>query len=57
VLVPPHLRERARLEKDAVWAGMGSFLELWSKAEWDRALEMSAEDVEELRAHMEAIKL
>lgn len=57
VLVPPHLREHSRLDKDAVWAGMGPFLELWSKAQWDRALTMSADEVEELRAAMEGLRL
>jgi MraZ protein len=57
VLVPPALRERARLERDALWAGMGKILELWSKPEFDRALTMTAEQEKELRAAMELIKL
>src|SRR5512144_2856491 len=31
VLVPPHLREKAGLDKDVLWAGMGRSIELWSK--------------------------
>jgi MraZ protein len=57
VLVPPNLRERARLDKDAVWAGMGRILELWSKTEWERALVMSPEETEALRAAMEGVRL
>jgi MraZ protein len=57
VLIPPSLRERARLDKDAVWAGMGPILELWSKAEWDRALAMTPDEANELRAALEQVKL
>ena len=57
VLVPPHLRERASLEKEVLWAGMGRILELWSKAEWDRALTLTSEEQAEFRQAMEQIKI
>lgn len=57
VLVPPGLRERAHLEKDAVWAGMGQILELWSKDDLDRALTLSADEASAFRAAIEQIKL
>lgn len=58
VLIPPHLRERAGLDdKDAVWAGMGRILELWSKSNWTRALEMTDEESDEFRKAMEQIRL
>lgn len=57
VLVPPGLRERAHLDRDAVWAGMGKILELWSKPDFDRALTMTPEQAEALRLAMEQIKL
>jgi MraZ protein len=57
VLVPPALRERAHLERDAVWAGMGKILELWSKPDFDNALTMTPEQEKELRLAMEQIKL
>jgi MraZ protein len=57
VLVPTHLRERASLEKEVLWAGMGRILELWSKTEWDRALTLTAEEQAEFRQAMEQIKI
>jgi MraZ protein len=44
ILVPPHLRDAASLTKDALWAGMGKTMELWSKPRWDEALEISESD-------------
>ncbi len=44
VLVPPQLRDKAQLEKDALWAGMGKHIELWSKSLWDQALALPVED-------------
>ena len=35
LLIPPMLREHAGLTKDAVWAGMGKTVELWSKERWN----------------------
>lgn len=34
ILVPPTLRDHARLQKDVVWAGVGKYAELWSKDLW-----------------------
>jgi MraZ protein len=56
-LVPPHLRDRAKLDKDAVWAGMGPIVELWSKAAWDTALTMTPEENANFRLAMEQIKI
>jgi MraZ protein len=58
VLVPPHLRVRAELDKsEALWAGMGRILELWSRARWDAALTMSASEVDSFKLAMEQIKI
>jgi MraZ protein len=58
VLVPPQLREKAGLDgKDAVWAGMGPILELWSKDNWQKALEMTEEESDEFRKAMEQVRL
>ncbi|MFC1641794.1 division/cell wall cluster transcriptional repressor MraZ [Myxococcota bacterium] len=53
VLVPPSLRDRAALQGDVLWAGMGEAIELWSKAAWEAASEISPADEEGLRRTME----
>jgi MraZ protein len=35
VLVPVHLREHAKLEKECVVVGVGDRIEVWSKSVWD----------------------
>ena len=35
VLVPKELRDAAGLSRDALWAGMGRHIELWSKERFD----------------------
>jgi MraZ protein len=55
VLVPQVLRDRARLERDALWAGAGQILELWSKELWEQAYAMSPEQEQEFRHRMEQL--
>ena len=57
VLVPPPLRERIKLDKDALWAGMGRTLELWAKSSWDAALTMTSEEAVSFRAALEQLKI
>ncbi len=58
VLIPPHLRERAQLEKaEGLWAGMGRILELWSRTAWDAALTMTPSDMDSFKLAMEQIKI
>jgi MraZ protein len=58
VLIPPHLRERAELDKsEALWAGMGKILELWSRTRWDAAIDMSPSEMDSFKLAMEQIKI
>lgn len=34
ILVPPTLRDYAKLSKDVLWAGSGKYAELWDKQAW-----------------------
>src|SRR6266568_2600544 len=36
VLVPPHLRKSAALERDILFVGALKKIEVWSQAEWDK---------------------
>ncbi len=58
VLVPPSLRERAGLEKEVLWAGVGRFIELWSKSRFDDVMAISPEEQEAFkRAVLEQIRI
>lgn len=35
LLIPSALRKHADLKRDALWAGMGSYIELWAKASFE----------------------
>lgn len=59
VLVPPALREYARLEKRAVLVGQGNKLELWSEALWleERDAALAADPEGELPAELMQLNL
>ena len=44
ILIPPVLRQYARLDRDVIWAGMVTTLELWSKQAWDARMLAGRED-------------
>jgi len=44
LLIPPVLRQYAGLEKETVWAGMVTTLEIWAKDAWDARMAASRDD-------------
>src|SRR5262249_16345040 len=50
ILIPPMLRDHAGLEKEVLWAGMGRTAELWSRARWKKAEEMSEAELGNFKA-------
>jgi transcriptional regulator MraZ len=44
VLVPPVLRDHAKLKKEVLWAGAGRYAELWDKSTWRDATEIASDD-------------
>lgn len=41
VLVPTHMRDFAKLDKNVVWVGQLDTIELWDAEEWSRAYEQA----------------
>jgi len=52
VLVPPQLREHARLSKEVVWAGVGNKAELWSRDRWTEATTATADELADLQRQL-----
>ncbi|MEM9068314.1 MAG: division/cell wall cluster transcriptional repressor MraZ [Myxococcota bacterium] len=46
VLVPPSLRKHAMLDRQALWAGMGKHIELWSQGRFETLRSEVLEDEE-----------
>jgi MraZ protein len=44
ILIPPPLREHARLRKDVRWAGLGRYAELWDVLEWKKWFDTTDEE-------------
>ena len=52
VLVPPSLREYAKLEKDIVLAGMIKVIEIWGKERFEEKMQKAAGNPEAFSEHM-----
>lgn len=57
ILVPSNLREFAALEKDVVLVGVGSRIEIWSKAKWDSEASFDDDDMDDIAEHMSELGL
>src|SRR5271170_1874530 len=44
ILIPPALREHARLRKEVLWAGSGRYAELWDKEAWLKSIDTTDEE-------------
>lgn len=55
VLIPANLREKVGLEKDIVFVGVMSKIEIWSKEHWDENDDF--ENVDEIAEHMSELGL
>jgi len=52
ILLPPHMREYAGLEKDIVLAGMLKNIEIWSRSRFDAEMTRAEENLEEVGRHL-----
>jgi MraZ protein len=52
ILIPPNLREYAKLERDVVLAGMLKVVEIWSKERFEIEIQKSSDNSEDFTEHM-----
>jgi MraZ protein len=57
ILVPPALREHARLRKDVLWAGSGRYAELWDKEAWLKHFETTENERRDIAARLAELGL
>ena len=50
ILLPSNLLQHAKIEKEAIIAGVGNRVEIWSKEEWEKA--STFDDINEIAAKM-----
>ena len=48
ILIPPHLREHAGLERDVTFAGVGARIEIWSKERYEGEIRQTRERAHEI---------
>lgn len=57
ILLPPHLKDHAFIEKDVVIVGVASRLEVWSKARWEAYNTCESFSDEEIAAQLELLQI
>jgi MraZ protein len=55
LLLPPAFREKARLSRDVLWAGMGRILEVWSQEGWNEATAMAPDEMADFKARVQEL--
>lgn len=55
ILIPQHLREHAKLEKDAVSVGVGDRMEIWDKSAWKQKGEKFTSAPGDLTARLDSL--
>ncbi len=55
ILLPNNLREFAELEKDVVFIGVSTRVEIWSKENWDASMAVCDEDMDEIAESLAAL--
>jgi MraZ protein len=53
ILIPSHLREHAKIEKDVIFIGVSTRVEIWSKEVWEEYSKSTDVSFEEIAEHLD----
>ena len=57
ILIPPTLRDHAKLQKDVLWAGSGKYAELWDAKAWKAHFDTTDEERGQISARLAELGL
>jgi len=57
ILVPPTLREHAKLHKEVLWAGSGKYAELWDRDLWKQYFETTEDERRDISSRLAELGL
>ena len=57
IIVPPHLREHAGIEREVVVVGLGSRLEIWNRPTWQTYLKKAQKSAPEIAEQIEELSI
>jgi len=57
ILIPPTLRDHAKLQKDVLWAGSGKYAELWDAQAWKSHFDTTDDEREQISARLAELGL
>lgn len=55
ILIPSVLREFASLDRDVVFVGVGSRIEIWDKTRWNESISDYDDDMDEVAQNMDSL--
>ena len=57
IVLPPHLREHAGIDREVVVVGLGSRLEIWNRPTWQTYLKKAAKSAPEIAEQIEELSI
>jgi len=57
ILIPPTLRDHAKLQKDVLWAGNGKYAELWDAQAWKQHFDTTDDERQQISARLAELGL
>jgi MraZ protein len=57
IMLPPHLRQHAKIKREVVVVGLSSRLEIWSRTNWQTHLEKARKSIPKIAEQIEGLSI